>query len=73
MSWLANNYKWILDGLGVAIPLALIGWWLESRQSDRGHRLHRIKQRQRGGKNSINLQSAHDLKVEMPGESDAAK
>ncbi len=56
MSW----SHWVFDGFGVAIPIALITIWLNRRQSESSST---TKLKQRGGKNSTNVQIVGDLSI----------
>lgn len=47
MAWIIENREWLFGGIAVAIPLAILGWFV----SNRGN-----KQVQKGGKNSTNIQ-----------------
>jgi hypothetical protein len=49
LSWLVSNKDWLLSGIGIAVPLAILGWWLQRRTSS-------ASQSQRGGRNSVNVQ-----------------
>ena len=31
MEWVLANKEWLLSGIAIAIPLAVIGWWRQSR------------------------------------------
>jgi len=63
MDWLYDNRAWLLDGVLVAVPLALIGWWLQRRSAGASKRPGRTL-RQRGGRGSINIQAGRDVRVE---------
>ena len=56
LEWIADNKTWLFSGLGVAIPLAIVGW-LFSRPSSRS------AQKQRGGDGSVNIQAGEDANV----------
>jgi len=47
--WIVQNRKWLFDGVLVAVPLAFIGWFLAARKI-------KIRQQQRGGDSSTNVQ-----------------
>ena len=53
---------WVFDGCGVAIPVALISW-LAARRSGSGEGVIRVRQSQKSGAGSINLQSGRDITV----------
>jgi len=59
MEWLNANKEWLFSGILVAIPIALIGWFV-------GAKVNKPKdgQRQSSGRDSINLQAGGDLKIE---------
>jgi hypothetical protein len=50
---------WVFSGFGVAIPLALIGWYLSRKSEGAGG----VTQRQSGGNGSVNIQAGHDVTV----------
>lgn len=54
MEWIIENKNWLFSGIAIAIPLALIGWFVTSRGN---------KQSQKGGKNSTNIQVGGDFNV----------
>ena len=56
MSWV----EWVFSGIGVAIPISLLGWYLNKRRS---REAPRVEQRIRAGKNSVNLQIGRDVNV----------
>lgn len=56
-NWFASNAGWF--GPAVAVALALIGWRIQfvlSQRKDRGASQPMVRQRQRGGKQSTNIQ-----------------
>lgn len=54
MEWILANKEWLFSGIAIAIPLAIIGWFISSKSN---------KQVQRGGKNSTNIQVGGSLKI----------
>lgn len=54
MEWIAENQDWLFSGIAVAIPLAIIGWFISSRKN---------KQIQKGGDNSTNIQVGGNLNL----------
>lgn len=58
MEWLMQNKEWVLSGIGVAIPIAIISWILAKRG---------LKQKQKGGKASTNIQAGGDIKINNVG------
>ena len=58
MHWLSANKEWLLSGVLVTLPLAVVGWFL-SRRSGGG------VQKQKGGRGSKNVQVGRDLIVKQ--------
>lgn len=58
MEWINANKEWLFSGILVSVPLALIGWLVAARSIKKKN-----QQRQRSGKNSINLQAGGDIKI----------
>jgi len=56
MRWLAANRDWLFSGLLVSLPIAVLGWLLSKRHSERS-------QTQKGGANSVNVQVGGNLEV----------
>jgi hypothetical protein len=56
MEWFIQNKEWLLSGIAVAVPLAILGWLFVK------HRL-KVIQRQRSGDGSINIQIGGDAKI----------
>lgn len=54
IEWIIENKTWLFSGIAIAIPLALIGWFISSRNS---------KQVQKGGKNSTNIQVGGNFNI----------
>lgn len=54
MDWIIANKNWLFSGVAIAVPLALLGWFITSRKN---------KQVQKGGKNSRNIQVGGDLNI----------
>jgi hypothetical protein len=48
MSWVT----WVFSGVGIAVPIALVSWWLTVRESGGA----KVKQRIKAGGNSANIQ-----------------
>lgn len=59
--WVTANATWIFSGVGIAVPIALVTWWLSRSQPS---------QRQRGGSQSTNLQAGGDIRIQ-PGRPDS--
>jgi hypothetical protein len=53
--WVVSNYKWVFDGIGVAIVVAILTA-LGRTLFRRGRDGESISQRQRGGPGSTNVQ-----------------
>lgn len=54
MEWIVENKDWLFSGAAIALPLAVIGWFISSRK---------IRQTQKGGNNSTNIQVGGNLKI----------
>jgi len=54
MNWIIENKDWLFSGVAIAVPLAIVGWFIAKR----GH-----KQVQKGGKNSTNIQVGGSLNI----------
>jgi hypothetical protein len=54
MNWIIENKEWLFSGIAIAIPLAIIGWFISSRGN---------KQTQKGGDGSTNIQVGGDFKI----------
>ena len=54
MNWLINNKEWLLSGVAVAIPLAVLGFLLKKKQP---------QQKQVIGKNSKGNQAGRDINI----------
>ncbi|WP_368205829.1 hypothetical protein [Aeromonas sp. s5] len=54
MEWILENKEWLFSGVAIAIPLAIIGWFLSGKVN---------KQVQKGGNNSTNIQIGGDFKI----------
>jgi len=54
MEWITENKDWLFSGVAIAIPLAIIGWFISSRRN---------KQVQKGGENSTNIQVGGNLNI----------
>ena len=59
LHWIIDNKQWLFDGLGVAVPIALLGWIgtrLFGRRESNG-------QTQHGGSNSVNIQAGRNARI----------
>lgn len=54
MEWFNENKDWLLSGIAVTIPVAIIGWFLAKKT---------FSQKQSGGKGSTNIQIGRDVNV----------
>lgn len=63
MDWLIENRAWLFEGVLVAVPLAIIGWLVAKRAAA-------IRQRQRGGKGSTNIQAGGNVSIGSGTDSD---
>jgi hypothetical protein len=52
IDWFIKNKEWLLGGVAVSIPLAIIGWLINKR----GH-----IQTQKSGHSSVNIQAGRDV------------
>jgi len=54
MNWIIENKDWLFSGVAIAVPLAIVGWFITTR----GH-----KQVQKGGNNSTNIQVGGNINI----------
>lgn len=54
MEWIIENKDWLFSGIAIAVPLAIVGWFISTRGN---------KQIQKGGKNSTNIQVGGNFKI----------
>ncbi len=54
MEWLISNKEWLLSGIAVTLPIALISWFFIKKGNT---------QKQKGGKGSTNIQVGGDFSV----------
>ena len=54
MEWITENKDWLFSGVAIALPLAIVGWFMSSRKN---------KQVQKGGDNSTNIQVGGNFKI----------
>lgn len=54
MEWIVENKDWLFSGVAIALPLAILGWFISSRKN---------KQIQKGGDNSTNIQVGGNLEI----------
>jgi hypothetical protein len=57
--WEVSWITWAFGGVGVAVPIALIGWFYFDRRNSSQDR-----QAQRSGNNSINYQAGGNMRVD---------
>jgi hypothetical protein len=65
MDWIMANKEWLFEGALVAVPLAILGWVF-------GKRAVSLTQRQRSGRNSVNIQAGGDVNLGGGGPDDKA-
>jgi len=65
IKWCLENKEWVFSGIAVAIPIAIVTWLLSRRSS--------LKQTQKGGNLSINIQVGQDLKINKPNNREGNK
>jgi type VI protein secretion system component VasK len=64
MHWITENKEWLFSGVAVAVPLAVIGWFLaRAKRNAKRTSEKRIEQRQKSGSGSINIQVGRDISV----------
>lgn len=64
IDWIIQNKQWLFDGVLVAVPLAILGWFF-------GKSIIKKKiQKQRGGHGSTNIQVGRDIKINKKGRDD---
>ncbi|MGB9939640.1 hypothetical protein [Methanosarcina sp.] len=67
LDWIYNNREWLFDGAGILI----ISFFLKKilfKESEQSSGTERIKQIQKSGKNSTNIQSGHDMTINLSRE-----
>ena len=55
LKWVADNKDWIFDGVGVALIVGIVTWFGSRRDKGSADNIP-LRQRQRGGKGSTNVQ-----------------
>lgn len=65
IKWFLENKEWVFSGIAIAIPIAIVTWLLSRRSS--------LKQTQKGGNQSINIQVGQDLKINKPNNGEGNK
>jgi len=63
--WIYNNREWLFDGTGILI-ISFILKKILFKESKQSSGTKRIKQTQKSGKNSTNIQSGHDITINLP-------
>jgi len=61
LDWIVLNKTWLFSGIAVAVPIALAGWLLSRRSNTR-------VQKQRSGKQSVNIQAGEDVNLRDVGK-----
>lgn len=54
IEFLRSNYTWVLSGIGIVIPLSIIGWIISSKSK---------RQIQKSGHNSVNIQAGKSINI----------
>lgn len=54
MEWIIENKDWLFSGIAIAVPLAIVGWFISTRGN---------KQVQKSGNNSTNIQVGGNFKI----------
>ncbi|HHC6666492.1 TPA: hypothetical protein ACN33Q_000276 [Vibrio parahaemolyticus] len=54
MDWIIENKEWLFSGVLIAVPLAVLGCFFSTK---------RVKQTQKGGDNSTNIQIGGNFKI----------
>lgn len=67
LDWIYNNREWLFDGAGILI-MSFILKKILFKGSEQSSGTERIKQIQKSGKNSTNIQSGHDLTINLSRE-----
>ena len=63
LDWIVQNKEWLLSGIAVAVPIAVVGWLVSRRSST-------TLQKQRGGDGSVNIQASGDVHLRNIGKRD---
>lgn len=58
MNWIIANKEWLFSGIAIVVPIAILGWILCTRN---------IKQVQKSGKNSKNIQAGGNITFKRNG------
>ena len=61
MEWLIANKEWLLSGILVSIPIAVVGWFFAKKGN---------LQKQKSGKGSTNIQVGKDFSINSHHEKD---
>lgn len=65
-SWLNENREWLFQGAAVLIPIAIIsGIWAVARSRRQESTQRKVRQQQRSGSKSTNIQAAGDVSIQM--------
>lgn len=59
MDWFMQNREWLLSGIAIVVPLAIIGWFMSGRKNI---------QKQKGGVQSTNIQAGRDVNLSVNSE-----
>jgi predicted negative regulator of RcsB-dependent stress response len=61
MKWIIENQEWLFSGVAIAVPLAIIGWFLASKKQ---------VQKQKSGSHSTNIQITGGINIGKPDKND---
>ncbi len=58
MDWILQNKMWLFSGIAISLPVAIITWIISNKKKH-------IKQVQKSGKKSLNIQAGHDIDIKI--------
>jgi len=56
IDWIFENKEWLFSGAAIGTPIAIVTWLLTRKSK-------KLKQSQKSGKNSLNIQVGGDLRI----------
>lgn len=56
LEWLQANKEWVFEGIGVSVLVGFVSWFLVRREGGSASTAKQVKQKQRGGRSSTNIQ-----------------
>ena len=59
IDWIWTNREWVFSGFGVAVVLGILEWFRRKGSSG-----SMVRQSQRSGDHSTNIQSGRDIKID---------